>query len=115
MMLRINDITQLWLGIQGENEAREILIDVTDWLAGNPNGSFTVWVKRPGETTARPTGATYDPDEGVISWKPDSVETYVAGESRSQRDRQIYEDPFLILFNYWRSKIHLIAILRNQF
>ena len=83
-MLKINEITQLYLGIQGENRSREIRIDVNDWLVSHPNGSFSVWITRPGETIPQATGATFDADEGVIIWQPTSTDTYVAGEGEAE-------------------------------
>ena len=83
-MLKINEITQLYLGIQGENRSREIRIDVSDWLVSHPNGSFSVWITRPGETIPQATGATFDADEGVIIWQPTSTDTYVAGEGEAE-------------------------------
>lgn len=83
-MLKINEITQLYLGIQGENRSREIRIDVSDWMVSHPNGSFSVWITRPGETIPQATGATFDADEGVIIWQPTSTDTYVAGEGEAE-------------------------------
>ena len=83
-MLRINDLTQLYLGIQGENKSRTIVIDVADWLVSYPNGSLSIWIKRPGDATATATGAVFDAEEKTLTWQPDAVDTYVAGEGTAE-------------------------------
>lgn len=83
-MLKINDLTQLYLGIQGENKSRTIEIDVADWLVSYPNGSLSIWIRRPGDATASATGAVFDAEEKTLTWQPDSVDTYVAGEGTAE-------------------------------
>lgn len=83
-MIKINDVRQIWLGIQGENKAREIRIDVSEWLIGNPNGSFSIWMKAPGSNVPMATGAEFDAEEGVLSWSPSSTETYTSGEGTAE-------------------------------
>lgn len=79
-MLRINELKQLYLGIQGENLAQTLTIDVSDWLVNNPNGSVTIWHKRNGDSVPSATGAVFDPEEKTISWSPTDTDTYAAGE-----------------------------------
>lgn len=83
-MLKINDLTQLYLGIQGENKSRTIVIDVADWLVSYPNGSLSIWIRRPGDATATATGAVFDADEKTLTWQPDAVDTYVDGEGTAE-------------------------------
>lgn len=83
-MLKINDLTQLYLGIQGENKSRTIVIHVADWLVIYPNGSLSIWIRRPGDATATPTGAVFDVEEKTLTWQPEAVDTYVAGEGTAE-------------------------------
>ena len=79
-MLEINKVEGLYLGVRGENGAREIVIDASAWAAGYPNASLSIWHKRPGSQTKNATGASYDPDTGIITWSPSSEDTYNAGQ-----------------------------------
>ena len=79
-MLRINGLNRIYLGIQGENGARTIEIDMSDWMVAHPNGSVSLWHKRNGETTPTPTSATFDAETGILSWTPSETDTYVSGE-----------------------------------
>ena len=83
-MLRINDVTQIWLGIQGENQARNIEIDVSDWVEDFPDAGFSVWMTAPGGTVPQATGASYVTAEQKIVWSPSSTDTYVAGEGEAE-------------------------------
>ena len=38
-MLKINEVERIYLGIQGENNARPITIDVSPWIMQYPNGT----------------------------------------------------------------------------
>lgn len=79
-MLNVNDVSRLYLGIQGENGARPIEIDVKPWLVAHPQGSVSIWHKRNGDSVPSPTGAVFDDDEGIVTWTPSSTDTYVSGE-----------------------------------
>ena len=83
-MLKINDVTRLYLGCQGENLAKTIQIDVSDWLVDHPSGVVTIWHKRNGDDTPEPTGATLDREKGILSWSPTSTDTYVFGEGEAE-------------------------------
>ena len=83
-MLSINDVTRLYLGIQGENEAKTITIDVAPWLVAHPGGSVTIWHKRNGDDVPSATGAVFDDEAGTISWTPTSTDTYVSGEGEAE-------------------------------
>lgn len=78
-MLKINELARLYLGIQGENGARSITVDVSAWINLYPNGSVTVWHTRCGDSTPSPTGAVYDSEEQTVTWDITSVDTFVAG------------------------------------
>ena len=83
-MLKINDVSRLYLGCQGENLAQIIQIDMSDWLADFPSGIVTVWVMRNGDTVPYPAGATLDRETGTLSWSPTSTDTYVSGEGKAE-------------------------------
>jgi hypothetical protein len=83
-MLRINDINRLYLGVQGENLAKTISIDASDWLVDFPGGVISIWHKRNGDSIPTPTGATLNRETGVISWSPTSTDTYVSGEGEAE-------------------------------
>ena len=83
-MLKINELTRLYLGNQGENLAQEIKIDVSPWIKAYPNGIVTIWHKRNGDEVPAPTGATLDREKGIISWSPTSTDTYVSGEGEAE-------------------------------
>ena len=79
-MLNINDVSRIYLGIQGENNVRPIVIDVKPWLIAHPGGIVSIWHTRSGETVPDATGAVFDSEEGTITWTPSGTDTYVAGE-----------------------------------
>lgn len=83
-MLKINDVSRLYLGSQGENLAKTIQIDVNDWLVDYPNGVVSIWHKRNGDSIPSPTGATLDRETGILSWSPTSTDTYVSGEGEAE-------------------------------
>lgn len=83
-MLNINEVTRLYLGVQGENEAKHIQIDVRQWLVEHPQGSITIWHKRNGDSVPSATGAVFDDEEGTVTWTPTSTDTYVAGEGEAE-------------------------------
>ena len=83
-MLNINDVSRIYLGIQGENGARPIIIDVRPWLVAHPQGSFSIWHKRNGDANPSPTGAIFDDEEGTVTWTPTSTDTYVSGEGEAE-------------------------------
>ena len=83
-MLKINEVTRLYLGAQGENLANTIEIDMSDWLADYPNGTVTIWHKRNGDTAPAPTGAALDREQGILRWSPTSTDTYVQGEGEAE-------------------------------
>lgn len=78
-MLRINEVRQLDLGVQGENLEQNITIDISPWLVEFPNGSVTIWHRRNGDEVPTPTGAEMDREAGTLSWSPTSTDTYSAG------------------------------------
>lgn len=83
-MLNVNDVNQIYLGCQGENLARTIVIDVKPWLVEHPSGNIAIWHKRNGASEATATGATFDPEAGTVTWQPTSTDTYAFGEGEAE-------------------------------
>lgn len=83
-MLNINEITRLYLGIQGENEARSIVIDVSPWMVDFPSGSVTIWHQRNGDQAPTATGAVHDSEAATVTWTPTDTDTYVSGEGLAE-------------------------------
>lgn len=83
-MLNINELRQLHLGIQGENKAQTITIDLNPWLVDHPGGSAAIWHKRNGDSVPSATGAIFDSVHGTISWSPSATDTYIAGKGEAE-------------------------------
>ena len=84
-MLKINELTRIYLGCQGENLAKTIEIDMQEWLVDHPNGTVTVWYKRNGDVEATPAaGISLNRETAVLTWTPTSTDTYVSGEGEAE-------------------------------
>ena len=84
-MLKISDVGQISLGVKGENEAREIGIDMSEWEEELSGGTVTVWHRRHGDTeAAQVTSASYDSESGILTWTPTSTDTYYEGNGRAE-------------------------------
>lgn len=82
-MFKIDELNRLYLGVQGENAARTIIIDVSEWLKTYPGGTVSIWSKRNGENTNyTPNGLVFSATDKTISWTPDGVDTFYAGSGR---------------------------------
>lgn len=78
MIININNppLHAVEISRQGENEFREIEIDVSAWLAEYPDGKISVIYCRPdGELYPVIVNAT----ESSIAWRPTATDTAVAG------------------------------------
>ena len=78
-MLKINELSRLYLGIKGENESRTIEIDMSAWAKIYPNAVPVILHKRNGDDAKALTGATYDSDTKVLSWTTSSYDTFYNG------------------------------------
>lgn len=79
-MLNINTLNRLYLGVQGENRARTISIDVSPWLEEYPNGTIYLWHIRNGEDTEYiPAYVEVDLEQKALKWQPSSLDTFYAG------------------------------------
>lgn len=83
-MLSVTDVRQFYLGVQGENEEQTIEVDLRPWLVSYPDGTVSIWHKRNGEIVPTPTGATFDAENGKITWVPTYTDTYIAGEGEAE-------------------------------
>lgn len=83
-MLRITDVRQFYLGVQGENEEQTITIDVRSWLTSYPDGAISIYHKRNGESVPAPVATVFDEEAGTLSWTPTSTDTYNAGEGEAE-------------------------------
>jgi len=83
-LLRINEVTRLYLGVQGENLAKTIEIDVSHWMELFPNAAISIWHQRNGDDTPSATGSTLDRENKILKWSPTNTDTYVAGEGKAE-------------------------------
>lgn len=83
-MLNINEnLNRLYLGIQGENKAKTITIDVSPWLDEYPNGTIYLWHQRNGEDIEyQPAYVTVDTEKKLLKWQPSSLDTFYSGSGR---------------------------------
>lgn len=75
---------RMTIGVQGENNVREFLFDVTEWrqLTGNI-GAAEMVVQRVGDSSPYATVITMK-DENTVSWVPTSVDTAKVGAGKIQ-------------------------------
>lgn len=78
-MLKINELSRLYLGVKGENESRTIEIDMSAWAQIYPNATAVILHKRNGDQAKELTGATYDSATHVLSWTTSSYDTFYDG------------------------------------
>lgn len=77
-MLRIDRLSLLNLGIEGEQESKVIEIDVTPWLKKMPGAAFAIVATRPGENA--PYLAVSQLEDGVLKWTITAGDLGVAGK-----------------------------------
>lgn len=79
-MLDINTVNRLDLGVQGENKAKTISIDISSWLEQFPYGVPYLWHIRNGEDSEYiPDYIEVDYDQKILKWSPSSLDTFYAG------------------------------------
>lgn len=81
-LFKPEEISTLCLGIQGENKAKIIQIDVSDWLNEYPTAIINILVTRPNETT--PYIANTSVSNGVFSWLITDSDTTYSGIGRAE-------------------------------
>jgi len=73
----------LQIGRQGENGARVIRADVSQWLEDYPSGEVVLFVTRPTELTPYiPDGSSVA--DGILSWTVSGTDTGIAGTGRAE-------------------------------
>lgn len=77
-MIKVSDRLRepIEIGVQGENIAREISFDYTEWIETYGEGSVMVTVERDGAVYE---AADYAADNGTCIWSPDATDTAVDG------------------------------------
>lgn len=86
-MYKIDQLTEIDLGVVQENEATEIQIDVSPWLKKWPDGIFAVNVCRPGEMEPYPANCRVE--DGMLYWLVTEGELAIAGNGRC--DIRLYQ------------------------
>lgn len=86
-MYKIDQLTEIDLGVVQENEATEIQIDVSPWMKKWPDGIFTVNVCRPGEMEPYPANCRVE--DGMLYWLVTEGELAIAGNGRC--DIRLYQ------------------------
>lgn len=81
-MFEIGRLTRLNLGRVGENNARAIEIDVTEWLAEWPGAAIGMLLRRPGEDTYYVASAYVR--DGVMHYTPTRADVEIPGEGMAQ-------------------------------
>lgn len=70
------------LGNQGENRAKALEFDLSDWASAYGSGTVQVLMQRPGEEA--PYISEADFADGILTWPITNLETAIAGEGRLQ-------------------------------
>lgn len=86
-MYKIDQLTEIDLGVVQENEATEIEIDVRPWLKKWPDGNFAINVCRPGEMEPYPANCRVE--DGILKWLVTEGELAIAGNGRC--DIRLYQ------------------------
>lgn len=79
-----NNVQRMTIGVQGENNVREFLFDVTEWrqITGDI-GTAEMVVQRNGDSSPYAAVITMH-DENTVSWVPTSTDTEKAGAGKLQ-------------------------------
>lgn len=92
-MIRIENLTGINLGVQGENLSKTIEIDMSSWLAAWPDATICVMHKRWSEeipytvgtaSVERPEGGSLELDGNTLLWHISADDTAVAGRGAVQ-------------------------------
>ena len=78
-MIEIDKLQYLQIGVQGENVATPIKIDMTRWKETFPEGNIHLLFKPYNATLALPMLTEFDAETNVLSWYPDLAATAVVG------------------------------------
>lgn len=79
-MYEVDKIQYLQIGVQGENAATNIEIDMTAWVKAFPSASFYILFKPYNSASeAVPVTTSYDPETKVLTWTVTASVTQVVG------------------------------------
>lgn len=73
----VEKLYSIRLGVQGENIANPIEIDMTSWAEKFPEAAFHILFKRYNETVAYPVLSEYE--DNILTWYPTLADTAVIG------------------------------------
>ena len=78
-MYQIDKIQSLKIGVQGENNATNIVIDMSSWANEFPSAQFHVLFKPYNSPYVYPMTSSYDSDHKVLTWRVGASATAVVG------------------------------------
>lgn len=82
-IFKVEDLQYLQIGMQGENDAVRIGIDMSSWVEElherYPNPHFHLLYKPQGENHALPMVTSYDPETKILTWEVTLSATYIEG------------------------------------
>lgn len=81
-MYKINELSQINLGRQGENKATIVEIDVSEWLAEYPTADINILAMRSGDTA--PYIAVTSVSNNVLSWVITASDTQYSGRGKAE-------------------------------
>lgn len=82
MGFAIDNLLQLFIGLQGESNARMIDIDMSEWMRDWPDAKVDVLVQRPGEDKTYPAKTKLR--GGHLLWTPKREDVLIAGMGKAQ-------------------------------
>ena len=74
---KVDNLYYIFVGVQGENMARQIKMDVSDWMEKYPNATIYILFKPYNAQYATPVATTYE--DGILTWTPSTADTSVPG------------------------------------
>lgn len=74
---KVDNLYYLQIGVQGENMANEVKMDVSEWVEKYPNGHLYILFKRYNDQYGYPVATTYE--DGILTWTPSVADTSVPG------------------------------------
>lgn len=77
MATLIEKLYSIRLGVQGENVANPVEIDMTSWAEAFPGAAFHILFKRYNETVAYPVLSEYE--NNILTWIPTLADTAIIG------------------------------------
>ena len=82
MGFAIENLLQLFIGLQGESNARMIDIDMSEWMRDWPDAKVDMLVQRPGEDKTYPVKTALR--GGHLLWTPKREDVLIAGMGKAQ-------------------------------